>query len=166
MKTPLFALTTALVFAAVAPAALSAVSNDEAAIRQECAKFVSAWNIHDAKAMAAVWAEDGDLINPFGRVAKGRAEIEELFAGEQAGVMKGTTYSTTAVSVRLLSPTVAISDWSAEVAGMRDPKGAEMPVFKHHVVAILEKRNGSWVTTIVRAYAYLPVPPPPAPPAL
>ena len=45
--------------------------------------FVAAWNKHDTKALAAGWAPDGDLINPFGRWAKGRAEVEKLL-GEQA----------------------------------------------------------------------------------
>jgi len=55
---------------------LLAKESDEAGIRATDEVFAAAWNKHDAKAMAATWAKDGDLVNPFGRVAKGRAEVE------------------------------------------------------------------------------------------
>jgi uncharacterized protein (TIGR02246 family) len=107
--------------------------------------------------MAAVFTEDADLINPFGRVARGRAEIEKLFTDEHATFMKGTT-DTASVSVRVLGPAVALSDWDAEVAGMRDAQGQALPVFKHHVAAVFVKKNGKWLTVTGRPYAFLPPP--------
>ena len=51
----------------------------EAEIKARADEFAAAWNKHDTKAMADMWSTDGDLINPYGRVAKGRAEVEKLF---------------------------------------------------------------------------------------
>jgi len=158
MKFPLYALTTALVLAAAAPATLTAASSDEAAIRQQSANFVAAWNKHDPQAMAACWAADGNLINPFGRAATSRAELEKLFTAEHDAAMRGTTYATKEVSVHLLAPTVAISEWSSVITGMHDPNGAALPPLEHRVVVILEKRNGEWQATIGRPYAFLPPP--------
>jgi ketosteroid isomerase-like protein len=50
--------------------------------------LIEAWNRHDAAALAALWHEDGDLINPAGRWAQGRAQVEKLFRDEQSTVMK------------------------------------------------------------------------------
>ena len=93
MKLPLYALTTALVLAVSTPAVLAASPKEETAVRDHCASFVTAWNKHDAKAMAATWANDGSLINPFGRLASGRAEVEKLLSEEHKTVMAGTTYT-------------------------------------------------------------------------
>ncbi|HVU15922.1 MAG TPA: SgcJ/EcaC family oxidoreductase [Candidatus Didemnitutus sp.] len=161
MKLPRFALITALILAACTPLVLTAASSDEAAVREHCASFVTAWNHHDAKAMAATWAEDGNLINPFGRVASNRAEVEKLFVEEQGAAMKGTTYTAKSISVQFITPTVALTDWTSEITGMHDPKGNELPAFKHHVVAILQKKDGHWTNVAVRAFGDLPPPPNP-----
>ena len=161
MKASLYALTTALVVAAAAPVALSAASEDEAAIRQTCNAFVAGWNQHDARAMAATFAEDGDLINPFGAQAQGRAGVEKFFAEEQAKVMGGTTYRITEMKVRMLSPTLATSDWTSSVTGLKNPDGAAQPPFIHHVFVVLDKANGQWLAKSVRAFAFVPPPGPP-----
>jgi uncharacterized protein (TIGR02246 family) len=142
---------------AICPA-LATAQDDEAAIRKLSNDFFAAWNRHDTNAMAATFAEDGDIINPFGRVAKGRAEIEKLFTDEHAGPFKGTTYTAT-VSVRMLAPTVAIGDWDSEVTGMHDPAGKPLPPFNHHVAAAYVKKDGHWLAVVARPYAFLPPPP-------
>jgi ketosteroid isomerase-like protein len=51
-------------------------SQEEAAIRALEARQPDAWNHHDAKAYANLFAEDGDCVNIVGWWWKGRAEIE------------------------------------------------------------------------------------------
>lgn len=166
MNKSLYALTTALVLAVCTPMVLTAASEDESAVRQQCANFVAAWNKHDPKAMAAIWADDGDVINPFGRIASGRAEIEKLFTDEHNTVMHGTTYATESVDVRLLGPTVALVDWSSEITGMHNPTGVALPVFKHHVFSVFVKKDGQWKASAVRPYVFLPSSDgPPTPPS-
>ena len=135
----------------------------EKEVRAASDAFVAAWNKNDAKAMAAGWAPDGDLINPFGRWAKGRAEVEKLFADEHTTFMKGTTYSMSNYKVRVPSPAVAVVDWDGEIAGMHAPDGSAMPAFKHHVVDVYAKKGNHWWIAAARATAYLL--PPGAPPA-
>ena len=136
---------------------MAAAQADEAAIRQLSNDFFAAWTHHDVKAMAATFAEDADIINPFGRVAKGRAEIEKLFAEEHAGPFKGTSYEAT-VSVRIMAPGVALGDWEATVTGMHDASGQALPPFKHHVAAVYVKKGGRWLAAAGRPYAFLPPP--------
>src|SRR5262249_32777906 len=54
--------------------AANAKASDEAAIRKVFGDFAEAWGRDDAKSMASHWAVDGDVINPPGRRANGRAE--------------------------------------------------------------------------------------------
>jgi uncharacterized protein (TIGR02246 family) len=152
----------AAVAAATSVPAQAAEAAEKAAIERLSSDFAAAWNAHDAKRMAAVWAEDGDLINPFGQNAHGRADIEKFFAAEQAGAMKGTTYTIESTFFRELDPTCAISDWEAVVNGMMDPSGKAMPPFRHHVFSVYVQKGGHWHATAVRAYGFEAVPGTPA----
>jgi uncharacterized protein (TIGR02246 family) len=132
---------------------------EDAAIGKRHDEWCAAWNSHDAKAMAGFFVADGELINPFGRHAKGTAEIEKLFDDEQKGVMAGTTYSGTIEGIRYIGD-VAIVDVAGEVAGMKNPEGAAMPVFKHHVTWIARKVDGKWMAEGARAFVLIPAPKP------
>jgi len=142
------------------PAARAGQKEEDAAIRERHDQWCAAWNSHDAKRMAAFFAADGDLVNPFGREARGTAAIEKLFTEEQAGPMAGTTYSGTVESIRYIGKNVAIIDVAAEITGMKGPDGAAMPPFKHHVTWIAQKKDGKWMALGARAFALIPPPPP------
>src|SRR5215831_1817020 len=64
---------------------LAAGTLDETpAVKKTAADFAAAWNKHDAKAVAACWAKDGDLIDPHGVQSNGSAEVEKFFAERYA----------------------------------------------------------------------------------
>jgi uncharacterized protein (TIGR02246 family) len=130
----------------------------KAAIDKRMQEFVAAWNNHDAKAMAAVWATNCDLINPFGMKASGRAEIEKLFEGEQGGVMKTTTYTVSSESLRKIAGGAVVMDIDSVINGMMDPAGKALPPFTHHVTMIYVHEGGQWRATVVRAFQLLPPP--------
>ena len=111
---------------------------EDAAIHHRHDEWAAAWNKNDPRLMAAFFVADGDLINPFGRHARGTAEIEKLFTDEHSGAMAGTTYAGTIESIRYLGENRAIVDVGAEIRGMRGPGGAATPPFKHHVTWIAE----------------------------
>ena len=130
----------------------------ESEIKAFADQFANAWNRHDAKSMGAMWAPDGDLINPYGRIAKGPAEVEKLFSEEHAGVMKKSTYKNVKMSVRPLTADLAFADWDVEISGMVDPAGKALPVQKAHVVTLLKKANGKWWNVSARAFDYQTMP--------
>jgi uncharacterized protein (TIGR02246 family) len=148
----------ALVVCGISPAVWADAAADAKAISARGQEFVAAWNRDDAKGMAALWAPDGDLINPFGRVARGRAEVEKLFADEHSAMMKGTTFKVESEAVRLLGPSAAVMDWDADVIGMTGPDGKAMPPFKNHVTIVLMKQGDTWWVAAARPISY---PPPP-----
>jgi uncharacterized protein (TIGR02246 family) len=145
-------------------AALSVAQADEAKEKQVIQKrhdeWAAAWNKHDPKVMAAFWVEEGDLIDPFGKHAKGPAEIEKLFTGEHTGkgVMVGTTYAGTVTDIRLIDKDAAVVDVEAEVRGMLGPDGKPAPPFKHHVTWVAKKKDGRWMAFAARPAVAVPVP--------
>jgi uncharacterized protein (TIGR02246 family) len=132
---------------------------EDAAIHARHDEWTAAWNKHDPKLMASFWVADGDLINPFGRHAQGRAAIEKLFTEEQSGPMAGTTYSGTIENIRYMGKNVAIVDVAGEINGMKGPDGAAAPPFKHHVTWIAEKKTGKWMAVGARAFVPIHAPP-------
>jgi uncharacterized protein (TIGR02246 family) len=142
------------------PNARADQKEEDAAIHHRSDEWVDAWNKHDPKLMAAFFVADGDLINPFGRHAKGTAEIEKLFTEEQTGAMAGTTYAGTVENIHYIGKNLAIVDVAGEISGMKQPDGAAAPPFKHHVTWIAEKKAGKWMAHGARAFVLVPAPMP------
>jgi uncharacterized protein (TIGR02246 family) len=119
--------------------------------------FQDAWNRHDTKAMAATFAEDAVFINPSGRTARGRAEIQKLFEEEQRGPLQGTQFSHRLTGVREVAPGVAFVDEEATISGARDPSGLGLPDQHVHAAMLLAKQGDRWVVVEGRPYAFLPL---------
>ena len=120
------------------------------AVEKRNGEFVAAWNRHDSKAMATLWLPDGDLLNPFGRWAKGRDEVAKLFADEQSTVMNATTFTVDAITVRMLAPDVALADDDVTVTGMTAADGSVMPAVKIHGSFVWAKKGGTWSVMAAR----------------
>src|SRR5512134_2594520 len=76
---------------------------DEAAIRVLQDRQAEAWNRHDAKAYADLFAEDGDVVNVVGWWWKGRSEIESKLTTAFAFVFRDSALTITDVKVRFLT---------------------------------------------------------------
>lgn len=55
------------------------------------AQFCDAWNRHDAAALASLWAENGELVHPWGERAVGRVAIREMLQREHTSSMARST---------------------------------------------------------------------------
>ncbi len=143
---------------AVAPGSATAAAGGQQQrqeIQARIDEFTAAWNRHDTEQMSALWTEDGDLINPFGRKAEGRDEVRRLFADEHAGVMKQSKHEMKVASVRMVGE-VALVDMDSTVTGMRNPEsGADLPPLKLHIFAVMTKQDGKWMILSARPYSYL-----------
>ncbi len=163
MKIRRIVLSAVLAVLTVTPLVRADKAADEKALKARADEFVAAWDKDDAKGLAAIFAPDGDLINPFGRVAQGRAEVEKLFAEEHATFTKATHYGIVRLNTRLVSADAAVQDWDVEMTGMKGPDGAALPPLKHHVTVVYAKSGGKWWA--VAARPAVAVPPPGPPPA-
>lgn len=127
---------------------------DEEAIRKLWSDYIVAFNMRIPKNMAAIWADEGDLINFQGRTVKGKAEMEKLFADEQATVLKDTRMIMVLSGVRFLKPDLALADGDATVAGMFSPDGKPLVPQKLIVSSVVIKKGGKW--TVLAARQSLP----------
>lgn len=136
---------------------------EEAAILKVHEDFAANWNKNDYKAMAGMFSDDADLINPLGRVAKGKAEIEKLYMDEQTTAFKGSHFTSDCKSgVRMVKPDVAVVTCSFEVTGGKGPDGSAMPPLKGIYTATMLKAKARW--QVIAGRPMIPVAPPsPAP---
>jgi uncharacterized protein (TIGR02246 family) len=130
--------------AATADAQLG-TSADEAAIRNILDARNAAYNNHDAKALAAAYAPDADLVTGTGRVVSGRAAIERNYAESFAGVDKNAVVKTESAKVRFLTADTAILDLEGVTTGRADG------TLKTHATWVYVKRNGGWAVVAIRA---------------
>ncbi len=138
---------------------------NEAAIRKLYAQYTEAWNRHDPQAMAGFWTIDGDYMEPDGRHAKGRDEVEKFFTEEHQSVFKDSTLALTVETVWFITEDVAMVDGTYDLSGVRDREGKQIALRRGHLTAILLREDGSWQVAAGRAM--IPVPlvyrEPPAP---
>ncbi len=133
-------------------------TKDEAEIRRLVADFSTAWNRSDAKAMAAMWIEDGDFIQPAGRITRGRADIEKRLAEEHSFFYTGSRFTSTVDTVRFLKLDVAVVDGAWETSGAHTPKGKPLPTMKGLYTLIVVKRSSKW--WVVSSRSMVPAKPP------
>jgi len=117
---------------------------DLAAIRAASRQFVAAFNRGDAKALAALWTEDGELVEEGGSRLEGRKAIEAAYAGYFAQHPQGRM-QVVIDSLRLLSDSAAIEDGRAIV----EPPPAGAPGIGKYT-AVHVKRDGQWLMSTVR----------------
>jgi uncharacterized protein (TIGR02246 family) len=120
-------------------------SQDLQAIRQVLqTQQADAWNRHDAKAYAALFTQDGDVVNVVGWWWKGRAEIERKLAAGFAFVFKNSELMVTDVDVRFINPKLAIAHTRWTMTGAKVPPG--MPEPRTGIqLQVLQKQHGRWL---------------------
>jgi uncharacterized protein (TIGR02246 family) len=119
-------------------------SADEAAIRANIAAFVKAYNAGDAKAVAALFIEDGQIVDKDGDASEGRAAIEKSFKDLfTANPQKRLEVSVE--SIRFLGPDLAVEIGSTK----ETPAPGEPPEYDRYTVLHV-KRDGKWQMALAR----------------
>ena len=104
--------------------------------------FVAAWNKGDAKALAALHAEDAIRANSQGQLSVGRAAIEKAFAAALAGELKGTTLVVKSGDERTVTADLVVSSGTWEITGGTPPAGAAT---KGTYINTLVRQGGRWL---------------------
>ena len=147
----------ALALAVVVPASSVAapVTDDVNAVLKSLG---DAFNKGDAKAASALFAENGDVISPFGVPGKGREAAEKIMAADMAGPMKGTTNTFTATDTRQIAPNVYLVDVTHESDGMTGPDGKKMTGKLHLVLVMARGKDKKLMIEAARPYMFMPPP--------
>jgi uncharacterized protein (TIGR02246 family) len=126
------------------PSTVGAQSSDELEIRDLQARQADAWNRHDAAAYAALFTEDGDVVNVIGWWWKGRTEIEKKLTPAFASVFRESAMTIAGVDVRFLSPEIGVAHVRWTMAGAKAPPGG-MPPREGIQLQVLKKTAGKWL---------------------
>jgi uncharacterized protein (TIGR02246 family) len=119
---------------------------DEQAIIAVIEGVDKAFNAHDAKALAALFTAEGEIVDEDGVVTQGRDAIEQVFA-EVFEESPQARLETEVVSLRFLSSNVAVEE--GLTAATYDPE--EPPVHNRYVVTHV-KEGGKWLMASARDY--------------
>ena len=117
---------------------------NEKAIRKLYAEFTATWNRHDAPALAAMWAIDGDHLEPDGTRVKGRKAVLELMKRQHDTAFRDSILKLDIQDVWFTTREVALIDGDYQLSGVRLPNGAELPARDGHLTAILLKEQNQW----------------------
>lgn len=129
-----------------AKGAKSAVNKELDDVRATSEAFEKAYNAGDAKAIAAQFTENAEVVDEEGNVIEGRANIEARFAALFKEHPK-TKISVELTSLRQLSPDVAVEDGYSTTTLTPDEPGSRSPYTLVHV-----KRDGKWLVASVRDF--------------
>jgi uncharacterized protein (TIGR02246 family) len=125
-------------------AAHLARSQDETAIKQVAESFKRAFNAGDAKAVAALYTEDAEIIDELEEKIQGRPSIQQFYSAifEER---KGATIEISFESLRFLGP-----DAGHETGQTRlKPAGGEPATVRDYTVLYV-KQGGRWLYSSVR----------------
>jgi uncharacterized protein (TIGR02246 family) len=133
-------------------------AKDEEAVKATVQGFVDALNKGDGKALAALFTEEGSLVNVFGMEMVGRAAIEQTMTSQLAGPLKGVKSGINPTRVVFVKPDVAIGDADLETSGLKAPDGKPIAPIKSRGTAVFVKQKGKWLFAAARAYVHVPAP--------
>lgn len=134
----------ALSVIALMPTTASAQLGDEAEIRAVAMRQGEAWNRHDAKAYAALFTNDCDVVNVVGWWWNGREELERKLTAAFAYVFRDSQLTITDVKVRFLTPDVALAHARWTMTGARTPAGIPEPRAGIQTL-VFTKHGGHWL---------------------
>ena len=120
---------------------------NEAALRKAVADYTAAWNSHDAKAMARIFADDADFIGGSGGLMK-RDAFEKTAAEEHATVFMNHQLTTTVDQIRLLKPDIAVVDGSYKAT---NKSASDSKPFTGLFTLIMRKNGGNWLCVAMRS---------------
>jgi uncharacterized protein (TIGR02246 family) len=127
------------------PAGTADRNEDWQAIRATADRFTRAFNEGDAKAIAALFTEDGEVIDEDGNAVRGRSAIADHFASALVG-SPGGKIEMTIDSLRFLTAEVAQEEGYAVVTSV-----GERPEISRYT-ALHVKRDGKWFQASVREH--------------
>lgn len=117
---------------------------DEQEVRQSADAFAKAYNAGDAKAIAAEFLPDGEYIDEFKNIFKGREAIEKEFAAFFE-TSPGNTVEIHVEGVRFIGSSMAIEEGYTSLTPPDDS-----PAVDSRYVAVHVKQDGKWHVAVVR----------------
>ena len=117
---------------------------DTSAVKLVVSGYDDAFNQHDAHAIGALFAEEGDFTNMRGASKHGRKDIEQNYGTLFAGVLKSAHRTDTVKNIRFLTPDMVEMDANWEMTGTKAADGSDVPLRKGYLDWVIAKVSGQW----------------------
>lgn len=112
-------------------------------------KFKAAWNIHDAAALAGVFANNADFTNVFGQQFHGRAAIKGQHTSIFTSLFNASSISILKTYIRFLNETLAAVDVTWNMSGAKDFMGNPWPDRKGLMSLVMQKQYEEWLILVM-----------------
>jgi uncharacterized protein (TIGR02246 family) len=119
-------------------------SKDEELIGNVITEMTAAFNRHDAREASRMYTADADFVTVRGARAKGASEIERQLAAIFATRAKDATLGTLDVTIRIVTPDVAVAHVTNELSGIVRPDGQKLPPHTELSIRVFVKADGVW----------------------
>jgi uncharacterized protein (TIGR02246 family) len=118
-------------------------------IRRLPQDLASAWGQADARAMAGLFTEDGDLVIPSGDFLSGRSAIQDFYQSVFEHGYAGSRAVSEIKRIRV-GGAMAVVDGAWSITGAKDAAGAPRPAERGLFTAVLKKQGGKWYVMALR----------------
>ena len=136
----------------------------ERSIRRIEMAFNLAWRQNDAEAVAALWADEGDIVHADGFTERGRRTIQQNRAEQfRRREFRSSRHVIAVGSVRCINPSAAVVDARWELSGVLDVSGNTLPPAEGLSTLVVQRTGDAW---LIEAYRFNVKPGSPAPPRL
>ncbi len=124
---------------------------DSAEVRNYVEAYQRTWNTRDAAALAALFAEDADLVMYNLPAAEGRNAIEAWWRAYFEVQEEGRSGRFEVSAVKLVAPNAAVVDVRS-TTGRAGPEGKVLDARRARGTWLLRKRAGNWLIAAMRGY--------------
>ncbi|QCO56503.1 DUF4440 domain-containing protein [Pseudorhodobacter turbinis] len=106
--------------------------------------FAQLWGARDVAGLAALMAEDAEMLSLTGGWAEGRAEIEALLASEFAGAFGRSRLVSGKTRLRTLGPGTVVLQQRFVLSGLLDGEGRDIGRTGAMLIAVLVAGPDGW----------------------
>ncbi len=111
-------------------------------------RFEEAWNRHDARELASLFALDAEFVNVAGLWWRGRDQIEAAHVRYHASTYKGSILSIRMSTAKVLSPEMALVICQWDLVGQRGVGGAPCPTEAGVLSWMLTRNVDDWQISV------------------
>jgi uncharacterized protein (TIGR02246 family) len=123
-------------------------SKDEQLVKNVVLAYQDDYNDGGFKNVASYTTVDWVHINPIGGVTKGRDEVLNELRPLCQTILKGVSLTVESITIRFLSPTVAIANVVHTCSDYEFPKGVKHHNERHRKTYVIVKEQGKWLLTL------------------
>lgn len=127
---------------------------NERLIRAVEADYDDAWTAGDIDRLLSLLTPDAVIVNPYGAIARGTAEIGVMLRGVRDADDPSSTHTSVVKAVHFVTDDVALADGEATIERIVLPGHDTAGTFTHSYTDVLVKRDGVWRIAQIRAYTH------------